>query len=127
MFLTPRSTLIGRGRPSNPRRPQLPHFERKDIRSGRDFEHHAAIATAMHGASRNEEVVMFLGGKAIDVSSIVKVLLTALGRAQILDHGLTINASLGAEIHGGIFSGIQDSSRIRPACNASRNAAECIQ
>ena len=45
----------------------VPEFEGEDVGSGADFEHHAVFARAVHRAGGNQEVVVLLGGRKVDV------------------------------------------------------------
>ena len=99
----PRSTLIGRGFPSSPRRCQSHSLKVKRFGSRTDFKYHTIRTGTMNRSSRNQEVIVFLCRNLVDILFCVEHQFAFLCLTQIVDHRFFINARFHSQINYGIF------------------------
>src|ERR1039457_4429041 len=85
----------------------VPHFKGEDIRGRADFEHHAVLARAVRSSGRNQKVVVFSGGKPIDVLVCVKLNCALLRLQQVSHHLLAIDVLFQAKIYTPSLARIQ--------------------
>ena len=72
----------------------IPELEGKVVGRGRYLEHHGARRRAVHGSRRNQEMVVLLGGKAIDIALCRKCGSSSLRHTQVALKRLAVHPLL---------------------------------
>src|SRR5712664_3907438 len=85
----------------------IPELKSENVRGRADLQHHAVLAGAVDGASRNQEMVMFSCGPMTDILFGREGTLAALRNAQVLEHGSGINTIAQSKIDSAIVPCIQ--------------------
>ncbi len=86
----------------------VPHLECETVWRSTDFQDHRIASRTVACSCRDQEMIVFLGRKTIDVFLGIEQDLSPVGRIQILDHLILVDPFLQAQINAGTLLGIQD-------------------
>ena len=107
MLAAPWSIAAERGAPSGSGAVPVPQLESERVRRRPDLEHDAVPARAVHGAGRDQEVVVPLRRPAAHVQLVGEARAALLRAPQLLQHRLAVDPLAQTQIHAGAGGGLQ--------------------